>query len=149
MSNTYIFDFFQISSSLNEQFKLLLEQKCIDYVFPGDISPTTPKLTLENWQIVLHNKTEPNLNSNEQPVETESVSDNIYKVQDYEAASKSGLLPSAKATLASLRVLGTKKINAFRTKFTENRQKVEECKNQYPVLKILLQDLIIINRIFL
>jgi len=32
---------FQITSSLKQQYKLLLEQKAIKYVYPGDSSPTT------------------------------------------------------------------------------------------------------------
>ncbi|XP_026851118.1 uncharacterized protein LOC6588667 [Drosophila persimilis] len=39
-----------ITSSLKEQFKLLLEQKAIMYVYPGDSSPTTREGA---WQIVM------------------------------------------------------------------------------------------------
>ncbi|XP_075169740.1 RCC1 and BTB domain containing protein claret [Haematobia irritans] len=51
--NTFESVMLLITSSLKQQFKLLLEQKAIDYIYPGEISPTTTQTKDNDWQIVL------------------------------------------------------------------------------------------------
>ncbi|XP_067619024.1 uncharacterized protein ca isoform X2 [Eurosta solidaginis] len=49
-----------ITSSLKQQYKLLLEQKAIKYIYPGDISPSTMHGRDSDWQIVMPLKTQSN-----------------------------------------------------------------------------------------
>ncbi|XP_073817461.1 RCC1 and BTB domain containing protein claret [Musca autumnalis] len=52
--NTFDSVMLLITSSLKQQFKLLLEQKAIDYTYPGELSPTTTQTKeKDEWQIVL------------------------------------------------------------------------------------------------
>uniref|UniRef100_A0A0A1XQW8 X-linked retinitis pigmentosa GTPase regulator homolog n=1 Tax=Zeugodacus cucurbitae TaxID=28588 RepID=A0A0A1XQW8_ZEUCU len=49
-----------ITSSLKQQFKLLLEQKAIKYIYPGEISPSAVHSRDSDWQIVMPLKTQSN-----------------------------------------------------------------------------------------
>ncbi|XP_050340209.1 uncharacterized protein LOC126766471 isoform X2 [Bactrocera neohumeralis] len=49
-----------ITSSLKQQFKLLLEQKAIKYIYPGEISPSAVHGRDSDWQIVMPLKTQSN-----------------------------------------------------------------------------------------
>lgn len=41
---------------------------------------------------------------------------------------RAGIFPAARARLASLKSLGSKKLNAIKMRLSDNRQKLEECK---------------------
>ncbi|XP_065372533.1 uncharacterized protein ca isoform X2 [Calliphora vicina] len=51
--NTFDSVMLLITSSLKQQFKLLLEQKAIKYIYPGEMSPTTSQPKENDWQIVM------------------------------------------------------------------------------------------------
>lgn len=42
--------------------------------------------------------------------------------------ARAGILPAARARLASLKSLGTKKLNAIKMRLSDNRHKLEDCK---------------------
>ena len=53
--------------------------------------------------------------------------DNILNDLD-DGNGRPGILPAARARLASLKSLGSKKLNAIKMRLSDNRQKIEECK---------------------
>lgn len=59
-TNLYKIVFSQITSSVKQQFKLLLEQKAIKYIYPGEISPSAIHGRDSDWQIVMPLKTQSN-----------------------------------------------------------------------------------------
>ncbi|KAH8294765.1 hypothetical protein KR018_002629, partial [Drosophila ironensis] len=70
-----------ITSSLKQQFKLLLEQRAIMYVYPGDSSPTTRE---GSWQIVmpLHGKPQVVASGARQSNSSDPASDNSQLEED-------------------------------------------------------------------
>ncbi|XP_036324147.1 uncharacterized protein LOC118737630 isoform X2 [Rhagoletis pomonella] len=207
-----------ITSSLKQQFKLLLEQKAIKYIYPGELSPSTVHGRDSDWQIVMPLKTQSNcsdpasdnsqldedvfLKNDEVPstsngvqlrrsglisgahmqmpktavppppppytvainrhldtATTTSISalggnnagmtnsstsissttaigngnsatgvrftqQQLPELDDVNA--RAGILPAARARLASLKSLGTKKLNAIKMRLSDNRQKLED-----------------------
>lgn len=176
----------QVTSSLKEQYKLLLEQKAIMYVYPGDSSPTTREGA---WQIVMNvhsrhkaasgndarqsNSSDPASDSSQleedvfAPPDSEEIapstqtvpvaksvpvsSENItptppspppapgpgppsynecatrYQQQQLPINSFDGILPATRARLASLKSLGSKKLQAIKMRLSDQRQKNDEC----------------------
>lgn len=159
--------FFQINSSMKEQWKLLLEQNSIGYKYPGDINsnsaplksspdemsssstnknsstggppPLTSKSSEDDWQIVIP------INDNEQQDENNAqtstntinsvssidqfqstLNENKDSFGDNTFLPSSGILPAARARLASLRDLGAKKIGALKLKLVESRMRMTE-----------------------
>ncbi|ALC46921.1 ca [Drosophila busckii] len=171
-----------ITSSLKEQFKLLLEQKAISYVYPGDSSPTTREGA---WQIVMSvhakqqtgvsnearqsNSSDPASDSSQldedvfapagsedvapttqtatvvattpellaadsednacTPAAPPAVSENAgmrFQQQQLGVNSFDGILPATRARLASLKSLGSKKLQAIKMRLSDQRQKFDE-----------------------
>ncbi|EDV94385.1 uncharacterized protein LOC6567740 [Drosophila grimshawi] len=179
-----------ITSSLKEQYKLLLEQKAIMYVYPGDSSPTTREGA---WQIVMSvhskhqtvagndarqsNSSDPASDSSqlEEDVFAPPASDEIapstqtvslattvsaaasepppraptpsdannapmppsppsysestgvrFQQQQLAVNSFDGILPATRARLASLKSLGSKKLQAIKMRLSDQRQKIDE-----------------------
>lgn len=172
-----------ITSSLKEQYKLLLEQKAIKYVYPGDSSPTTREGA---WQIVMSvhsrhqnvagndarqsNSSDPASDSSQleedvfappagdevapntqtappiaaapsAPSDSTSTSlpptpppappsysesSGIRYQQHLSANSFDGILPATRARLASLKSLGSKKLQAIKMRLSDQRQKIDE-----------------------
>ncbi|XP_055923460.1 uncharacterized protein LOC129953936 isoform X2 [Eupeodes corollae] len=161
-----------ITSSLKQQYKLLLEQSDIQYVYPGDISPVS-----SNWQIITpiknnSNCSDPASDNNSQQEEevftetkeaptvsnatatssstttatstvattTATTTTTVIpaasatnptainrNTQDLdEANNRNGILPAARARLASLKCLGSQKLNAIKMRLSDRRQKLEE-----------------------
>ncbi|XP_013097207.2 uncharacterized protein LOC106080378 [Stomoxys calcitrans] len=77
--NTFESVMLLITSSLKQQFKLLLEQKAIDYTYPGEISPTTTQTKDNDWQIVMPLK---NLNNSSGTTEIANQSDDDVFVNE-------------------------------------------------------------------
>lgn len=128
-----------INTSIQEQWKLLLEQNSIGYTFPGDpsMSSTNEDQRLnrqssenyEDWQIVLSldkNKCEEENFSTEIPPNSFSSDDPVIIQKPDETSFSSGILPAARARLASLKDLGAKKIGALKMKLAESRMKASE-----------------------
>lgn len=172
-----------MTSSLKEQYKLLLEQKAIMYVYPGDSSPTTREGA---WQIVMNvnskhqglggsdarqsNSSDPASDSSQleedvfAPPDSEEVAPSTQTVpvassvvvstditslppspppaadpptynecavrfqqQQLPLNSFDGILPATRARLASLKSLGSKKLQAIKMRLSDQRQKVDEC----------------------
>lgn len=128
-----------INTSIQEQWKLLLEQNSISYTFPGDpsMNPSNENdqrfnrqnsENYEDWQIVLSldkNKTEEE-NSSEIPPNSFSSDESVILQKSDETSFSSGILPAARARLASLKDLGAKKIGALKMKLAESRMKASE-----------------------
>ncbi|XP_016937407.4 uncharacterized protein ca [Drosophila suzukii] len=182
-----------ITSSLKQQYKLLLEQKAIKYVYPGDSSPTTREGA---WQIVMSvqekqqiaatgarqsNSSDPASDSSqlEEDVFTPPSSEDAacssqpaasadsttvpasiaegsattadvppppappsyseavarqsgeqggvrFQQQQLPAGSMDGILPATRARLASLKSLGSKKLQAIKMRLSDQRQKFDE-----------------------
>ncbi|XP_062123118.1 uncharacterized protein LOC133836564 isoform X1 [Drosophila sulfurigaster albostrigata] len=181
-----------ITSSLKEQFKLLLEQKAIKYVYPGDSSPTTREGA---WQIVMavhsrhqnasgndarqSNSSDPASDSSQleedvfaPPASADEVAPNTQTAPPPTAATTTapaasvasapcesstclpptpppappsysesnairyqqqltgnsfdGILPATRARLASLKSLGSKKLQAIKMRLSDQRQKIDE-----------------------
>ncbi|KAH8417883.1 hypothetical protein KR222_007776 [Zaprionus bogoriensis] len=171
-----------VTSSLKEQYKLLLEQKAIMYVYPGDSSPTTREGA---WQIVMNvhsrhqaaigsearqsNSSDPASDSSQLeedvfappsedvapitqtvagPTAMTAGSDSVsstppspppapappsysecgirYQQQQLPANSFDGILPATRARLASLKSLGSKKLQAIKLRLSDQRQKIDE-----------------------
>ncbi|XP_016951088.1 uncharacterized protein LOC108025248 [Drosophila biarmipes] len=182
-----------ITSSLKQQYKLLLEQKAIKYVYPGDSSPTTREGA---WQIVMSvqekqqmaatgarqsNSSDPASDSSQleedvfappssedaacssqatAPADSTTVPASIaegsvinadeppppappsyseavarqsgeqggvrFQQQQLPAGSMDGILPATRARLASLKSLGTKKLQAIKMRLSDQRQKFDE-----------------------
>ncbi|KAL1402875.1 hypothetical protein pipiens_005886 [Culex pipiens pipiens] len=145
-----------INTSTKEQWKLLLEQNSIKYVFPGDISPTSSQElkaemlksfgdersdsgTIDDWQIVV---SLPREGDQQQDVAGEKgsspsgsepqSSDDFEKVEgegtsgEDQQSSLPKLFPAARARLMSLRDLGAKKIGTLKLKLSESRSKMKE-----------------------
>ncbi|XP_017041633.1 uncharacterized protein LOC108088394 isoform X2 [Drosophila ficusphila] len=181
-----------ITSSLKQQFKLLLEQKAIKYVYPGDSSPTTREGA---WQIVMSvqgkqqsaamgarqsNSSDPASDSSQLeedvfappsnedtvcsgqaasgavessivPASTEAITGDEppppappsyseavarqaseqqggvrFQQQQLPAGSMDGILPATRARLASLKSLGSKKLQALKMRLSDQRQKFDE-----------------------
>ncbi|XP_037707315.1 uncharacterized protein LOC119545661 isoform X1 [Drosophila subpulchrella] len=182
-----------ITSSLKQQFKLLLEQKAIKYVYPGDSSPTTREGA---WQIVMSvqekqqiaatgarqsNSSDPASDSSQleedvfappssedaacssqaaatadsttvpasiaegsatttdvpPPPAPPSYSEAVarqsgeqggvrFQQQQLPAGSMDGILPATRARLASLKSLGSKKLQAIKMRLSDQRQKFDE-----------------------
>lgn len=142
----------QIDSTTRVQWKLLLEQNSIGYIFPDDaqqrnvdvsIQHTSPE---EDWQIVIpiskserSSLAEPNISSsadfegnNERPGDESSNKEDNIPVRSVTPPIASvsqavgGIFPAARARLASLRDLGAKKIGALKLKLIENKLKSNE-----------------------
>lgn len=127
-----------INTSIQEQWKLLLEQNSIGYTFPGDpamnANENDQRLNRQNsdnyedWQIVLSldkNKCEEE-NFTEIPPNCFSSDDAVIIQKPDETSFSSGILPAARARLASLKDLGAKKIGALKMKLAESRMKASE-----------------------
>ncbi|KAI8044754.1 hypothetical protein M5D96_000926 [Drosophila gunungcola] len=183
-----------ITSSLKQQYKLLLEQKAIKYVYPGDSSPTTREGA---WQIVMSvqgkqqgsavtgarqsNSSDPASDSSQleedvfapppssedaaagssqaadpsssvpaqsteanatadvppppaPPSYSEAVARQTgdqqggvrFQQQQLPAGSMDGILPATRARLASLKSLGSKKLQAIKMRLSDQRQKFDE-----------------------
>nr|XP_016937407.2 uncharacterized protein LOC108015486 isoform X1 [Drosophila suzukii] len=182
-----------ITSSLKQQYKLLLEQKAIKYVYPGDSSPTTREGA---WQIVMSvqekqqiaatgarqsNSSDPASDSSQleedvftppssedsacssqaaassdsttvpasiaegsvttadvpPPPAPPSYSEAVarqsgeqggvrFQQQQLPAGSMDGILPATRARLASLKSLGSKKLQAIKMRLSDQRQKFDE-----------------------
>ncbi|XP_016989044.2 uncharacterized protein LOC108051441 [Drosophila rhopaloa] len=180
-----------ITSSLKQQYKLLLEQKAIKYVYPGDSSPTTREGA---WQIVMSvqgkqqntvtgarqsNSSDPASDSSQLeedvfappssedaagsnqaaatadsstvPAPTEATTADVppppappsyseavarqtneqqggvrFQQQQLPAGSMDGILPATRARLASLKSLGSKKLQAIKMRLSDQRQKFDE-----------------------
>lgn len=165
---------------------MLLEQKAIKYVYPGDSSPTTREGA---WQIVMSvhgknqsgasydarqsNSSDPASDSSQLeedvfappssediapstqtvPLSTGVVESNVVAndgnsqmpsssppppsfiecggrlhQQQLGVNSFDGILPATRARLASLKSLGSKKLQAIKMRLSDQRQKIEECK---------------------
>ncbi|KAH8388594.1 hypothetical protein KR093_010891 [Drosophila rubida] len=173
----------QITSSLKDQFKLLLEQKAIKYVYPGDSSPTTREGA---WQIVMavhsrhqnttgndarqSNSSDPASDSSQleedvfaPPASADEVAPNTQTAPSVAVAASApsegstslpptpppappsynestairyqqqltgnsfdGILPATRARLASLKSLGSKKLQAIKMRLSDQRQKIDE-----------------------
>ncbi|KAH8294088.1 hypothetical protein KR054_008343 [Drosophila jambulina] len=181
-----IFVPFQITSSMKQQYKLLLEQKAIMYVYPGDSSPTTREGA---WQIVMSvqnkqqqstatgprqsNSSDPASDSSQLeedvfvPPSSEDAASSSQEVKSSEATAETGataegppppppappsyseavaqqggvrfqqqqlpagntndgILPATRARLASLKSLGSKKLQAIKMRLSDQRQKFDE-----------------------
>ncbi|KAH8312815.1 hypothetical protein KR044_013053 [Drosophila immigrans] len=167
-----------ITSSLKEQFKLLLEQKAIKYVYPGDSSPTTREGA---WQIVMavhsrHQQATGNdarqSNSSDPASDSSQLEEDVFAPpaageelapsmqtapptlpsdgntslpptpppappsysettairyqQQLAGNSFDGILPATRARLASLKSLGSKKLQAIKLRLSDQRQKIDE-----------------------
>lgn len=152
---------FQITTTSKEQWKLLLEQAAIGYVFPDEIqkalldsqsqnniqssenSNTKSKSPEQDWQFVI-----PVSTSNEKGADEryendvfeldgnkeciEQLNGDVDVLNDSASGSAeivqttSGIIPAARARLASLRDLGAKKIGALKLKLIENKIKSSE-----------------------
>ncbi|XP_017020460.1 uncharacterized protein ca [Drosophila kikkawai] len=172
-----------ITSSLKQQYKLLLEQKAIMYVYPGDSSPTTREGA---WQIVMsvQNKqqstaTGPRISNSSDPASDSSqLEEDVFVPPTTEDAASDvaaetgaaaegpppppppappsyseavarqsgeqqggvrfqqqqlpvggtndGILPATRARLASLKSLGSKKLQAIKMRLSDQRQKFDE-----------------------
>lgn len=62
----------------------------------------------------------------QQQQQSQQQHDNFNDIED--ANGRAGILPAARARLASLKSLGSKKLNAIKMRLSDNRQKIEECK---------------------
>ncbi|KAH8383189.1 hypothetical protein KR009_007193 [Drosophila setifemur] len=181
-----------ITSSLKQQFKLLLEQKAIKYVYPGDSSPTTREGA---WQIVMSvqgNQQQSagtgarQSNSSDPASDSSQLEEDVFAPPSSEDAASSGqtaaptadtstepafkeaaneevppppappsyseavarqsgeqlggvrfqqqqlppgmdgILPATRARLASLKSLGTKKLQAIKMRLSDHKQKFDE-----------------------
>ncbi|EDW83017.2 uncharacterized protein Dwil_GK22629 [Drosophila willistoni] len=183
-----------ITSSLKQQYKLLLEQKAIKYVYPGDSSPTTREGA---WQIVMsvhgrqhHNQQQGDANaearqsnSSDPASDSSQLEEDVFappaneevpqsapvnadsaapasmvassdmppppappsygefvasrqsstettgvriQQQMLPASSFDGILPATRARLASLKSLGSKKLQAIKMRLSDQRQKFDE-----------------------
>lgn len=159
-SSETIFDssHFQITTTSKEQWKLLLEQAAIGYVFPDEIqkalldsqsqnnmqsstdnSNAKLKSPDQDWQFVIpvsatnDDRDENGLfepDGSREPFEqingdAEISNENASGGADV-VQPTSGLIPAARARLASLRDLGAKKIGALKLKLIENKIKSNE-----------------------
>ncbi|XP_030371281.1 uncharacterized protein LOC115621712 [Scaptodrosophila lebanonensis] len=191
-----------ITSSLKQQYKLLLEQKAIMYVYPGDNSPTSVVNGRDGaWQIVmsLHGKQQQNIegiagarqsNSSDPASDSSQLEEDVFAppneapsthtvaaattasadpsedVSDVNSSTPSppapppysaaisrpssecgapgvntgirfqqqqlppnsfdGILPATRARLASLKSLGSKKLQAIKIRLSDHRQKFDE-----------------------
>ncbi|XP_039493587.1 uncharacterized protein LOC120453115 [Drosophila santomea] len=179
-----------ITSSLKQQYKLLLEQKAIKYVYPGDSSPTTREGA---WQIVMSvqekhqsaptgarqsNSSDPASDSSQLeedvfappssddagcsgpaaastetsagPASAETAAADVppppappsyseavarqsgdqggvrFQQQQLPAGNMDGIIPATRARLASLKSLGSKKLQAIKMRLSDQRQKFDE-----------------------
>ncbi|XP_055848616.1 uncharacterized protein LOC129913788 isoform X2 [Episyrphus balteatus] len=154
-----------ITSSLKQQYKLLLEQSDIPYVYPGDISPVS-----SNWQIITpiknnSNCSDPASDNSQQEEEvfsetkevaapatatvlpttsattaTTVTSLNRNNPDLDEANNRNGILPAARARLASLKCLGSQKLNAIKMRLSDRRQKLEECAYETSIAGFIVMD---------
>lgn len=150
-----LFIFFQITTTSKEQWKLLLEQNSIGYIFPDEIqSKLSPDLqaqqnthTAENsaiksksseqdWQFVIpvpSSRTEEKVDSDssefdlfkDEPISPNPDQEAIHS-NGTDVSQAVGIFPAARARLASLRDLGAKKIGALKLKLIENKIKSNE-----------------------
>lgn len=144
---------FQITATSKEQWKLLLEQNSIGYVFPDEIQKSSSdcqqstenikaKSSEQDWQFVIP---VPSPKASEEKIdgdlsEMEVIKDELMSINhDAEAINAndinqaSGIFPAARARLASLRDLGAKKIGALKLKLIENKIKSNERGNQFHI----------------
>lgn len=68
-----------------------------------------------------------NLNQQEPVQQQQQLDTNLVNDLD-DSNGRAGILPAARARLASLKSLGSKKLNAIKMRLSDNRQKIEECK---------------------
>lgn len=145
----------QITATSKEQWKLLLEQNSIGYIFPDEIPKLSPdgqtqnnvqadtsgtrsRSTEQDWQFVIPVPS-PNQSTDEKPdaelSEFEMMKDGFVSVNSDQETNgststdlmpASGIFPAARARLASLRDLGAKKIGALKLKLIENKIKSNE-----------------------
>ncbi|XP_037026178.1 uncharacterized protein LOC119067371 [Bradysia coprophila] len=122
-----------INSSLKEQWKLLLEQKSIGYVYPCEVPTKDGKpndistADTDDWQIVVpvNDGNDDNRDKREMR-DTDNASETDGN-ENYDASSSSsGILPATRARLVSLKDFGAKKIGALRLKLAESRIKQTE-----------------------
>lgn len=139
---------------MKEQWKLLLEQNSIGYTYPGDINSNSTPLTFkdsssaaltskspeDDWQIVIPINEDEQQDDNIAQTSTNSIdsgssfdqihnstlNDNKDSLADNTFFPSSGILPAARARLASLRDLGAKKIGALKLKLVESRMRLTE-----------------------
>lgn len=141
-----------ITSTSMEQWKLLLEQNSIGYIFPDEIPNLSPenhsraKSSEEDWQFVIPINDSSSNSKCEDKTETRAEDADMIK-DDYihidrdsmplanglpaqdsliQTTSNGGIFPAARARLASLRDLGAKKIGALKLKLIENKIKSNE-----------------------
>ncbi|XP_055379185.1 uncharacterized protein LOC129610598 [Condylostylus longicornis] len=139
-----------INSSQSEQYKLLLEKTCINFLYPGDLSPKNADNSVENWQIVVPVNQQSDAKDNENSTDKEadakersfdstvSFSTNEKSLNKENVEKGTGILPTAKAKLASLKDLGTKKLNRLKMKLAETKsQKVNETDNNIEKFTII------------
>lgn len=143
---------FQIDSATKEQWKLLLEQNSIGYIFPDDVQncltraqsqASAPqkeqkhKTAEDDWQIIIPVPGAESSNENDREAEDETDGKDDFQHLGYEngqipsvsppsVALNGGIFPAARARLASLRDLGAKKIGALKLKLIENKIKSNE-----------------------
>ncbi|XP_054728127.1 uncharacterized protein LOC129237413 isoform X1 [Anastrepha obliqua] len=84
-----------ITSSLKQQFKLLLEQKAIKYIYPGELSPNTVHGRDSDWQIVMPLKTQSNCSD---PASDNSQLDEDVFLRNDETPSTSATATTTSAT---------------------------------------------------
>lgn len=142
----------QITSSTKDQWKLLLEQNAIGYVFPDENHKSNDSSTHSNtqstdsltakqktpdhgWQIIVPVPIRPTGEPSDdaavdsEKCETErTVQPSVDSGSDDMTAipSTSGILPAAARRLISLKDLGARKIGALKMKLIENNAKVNE-----------------------
>lgn len=156
MKFRFYFHLFQITSTSKEQWKLLLEQNSIGYMFPDECQKVSPdgqphnnthaapvdhpvtksKSSEQDWQFVIpvpgskaEDKTDTDV-SDLDGFKDGFVSVNTDELTNgtssTEIVQASGIFPAARARLASLRDLGAKKIGALKLKLIENKIKSNE-----------------------
>ncbi len=110
-----------INTTSREQFKVLLEHKSTEFVFPSDSrgSVASSKSEADNgWEVVNQTAQETPAESSDQ-TPSSSTSEDLTKI-----------IPAAKARLMSLKELGAKKIGSIKMKFSDNRSKVAKEKEK-------------------
>ncbi|XP_037821556.1 uncharacterized protein LOC119610431 isoform X1 [Lucilia sericata] len=96
--NTFDSVMLLITSSLKQQFKLLLEQKAIKYIYPGEMSPTTSQPKENDWQIVMPIK---NTSNSSDPASEKSQPDEDVFMSDDKLTTTSTTSTDDTASLVS------------------------------------------------
>lgn len=114
-----------ITTSSREQFKLLLEQKSTGFIsFSNENSSSSRGSSMEHSRSFIR----PSAESEWEVVTqgTEAIGEIETEPQSSTTDDLSKLFPAAKARLMSLRDLGAKKIENFKMKLSESRNKTRE-----------------------